>query len=223
MARPTGTDGGAGPPATDGPPSPDGPAGLRTQPRQHRSRQRVATILEAARELLGRGGVERCTIGNLAEAAGVSAASIYRYFPDRTDVLRALAELTLDEVHLVLDRALTNIHSRASAEEALRLAVATYRQGFQEDRALRELWAGTLVDPVLVAMNVADSRRNGALVAERVGPWSSLAPEVLQRRAFLLAHLTGAAITLSLELPDDEAAAIEAELGVYLRLLFDEA
>ena len=53
---------------------------LRTQPKQSRARERVATILTAAEEMLASG--EKVTTSSIAKKAGIPVGSVYRYFPD---------------------------------------------------------------------------------------------------------------------------------------------
>jgi AcrR family transcriptional regulator len=48
-------------------------------------------ILTAALELIGRRGVRRLGMGEIAEAAGVSRGTLYRYFPSKDHVLAAAA------------------------------------------------------------------------------------------------------------------------------------
>ena len=48
-------------------------------------------ILTAGLELIGRRGVRRLGMRELAEAAGVSRGTLYRYFPSKEHVLAAAA------------------------------------------------------------------------------------------------------------------------------------
>nr|WP_152992323.1 TetR/AcrR family transcriptional regulator [Nonomuraea pusilla] len=64
----------------------------RKQPRQQRSRETVAVILEAAAQLFQRHGYAGATTNKIAERAGVSIGSLYQYFPNKDALLVALAE-----------------------------------------------------------------------------------------------------------------------------------
>jgi AcrR family transcriptional regulator len=59
----------------------------RKQPQQARSADLVATILEAAIQVLTREGAQRFTTARVAEKAGVSVGSLYQYFPNKAAVL----------------------------------------------------------------------------------------------------------------------------------------
>src|SRR5271154_3918614 len=59
----------------------------RKHPRQARSTELVATILEAAAQVLAREGAQRFTTARVAEKAGVSIGSLYQYFPNKASIL----------------------------------------------------------------------------------------------------------------------------------------
>jgi AcrR family transcriptional regulator len=59
----------------------------RKQPKQARSAELVAAILEAAVQVLAKEGAQRFTTARVAEKAGVSVGSIYQYFPNKAAIL----------------------------------------------------------------------------------------------------------------------------------------
>jgi len=59
----------------------------RKQPRQARSTELVAAILEAAIQVLAKEGAQRFTTARVAEKAGVSVGSVYQYFPNKAAIL----------------------------------------------------------------------------------------------------------------------------------------
>ncbi len=58
---------------------------------QARSRERLRRVLDAADEVLAAEGPSAFTTTRLAEVAGVSIGSIYRFFPDKEAIVEALA------------------------------------------------------------------------------------------------------------------------------------
>jgi AcrR family transcriptional regulator len=64
----------------------------RRAPKQDRSRAIVTAIVEAGRELLARDGPAAITTNRIAERAGVSIGSLYRYFPDKQAILAAVCD-----------------------------------------------------------------------------------------------------------------------------------
>jgi len=59
----------------------------RKQPKQARSTELVAVILEAALQVLAKEGARRFTTTRVAEKAGVSVGSLYQYFPNKAAIL----------------------------------------------------------------------------------------------------------------------------------------
>jgi len=68
---------------------------VRTEPTQRRSTQRLDALLDAAAEIVDEIGFERLTTQMVAERAGASIGTVYRYFPDRVAVVQALRERSI--------------------------------------------------------------------------------------------------------------------------------
>jgi AcrR family transcriptional regulator len=60
--------------------------------KQTRSRETLGRLLDAAEALLVEGGLERATVPNIAARAGLSVGVVYRRFPDKDALLRAVYE-----------------------------------------------------------------------------------------------------------------------------------
>jgi AcrR family transcriptional regulator len=104
----------------------------RKQPKQARSAELVAAILEAAVQVLAKEGAARFTTARVADKEGVSVGSIYQYFPNKaailfrlqsdewrqtTDLLRSILE---DVARPPLERLRALVHAfvRSECEEA---------------------------------------------------------------------------------------------------------
>jgi len=59
----------------------------RKTPRQARSNELVAAVLDAAIQVLQSEGAQRFTTARVAERAGVSVGSLYQYFPNKAAIL----------------------------------------------------------------------------------------------------------------------------------------
>ncbi|WP_441235828.1 TetR family transcriptional regulator [Bradyrhizobium sp. 930_D9_N1_4] len=59
----------------------------RKHPKQARSSDLVAAILDAAVQVLATEGAQRFTTARVAERAGVSVGSLYQYFPNKAAIL----------------------------------------------------------------------------------------------------------------------------------------
>src|SRR6202034_2409140 len=104
----------------------------RKRPKQARSADLFAAIVEAAAQVLAKEGAPRFTTARVAERAGVSVGSIYQYFPNKaailfrlqsdewrqtSDLLRVILE---DERRPPLERLRDLVHAfvRSECEEA---------------------------------------------------------------------------------------------------------
>ncbi len=76
----------------------DGLVPLRNEPVQARSAARLTALLDATAAIIDEIGFERLTTAMVAERAGASIGTVYRYFPDRIAVLQALAARNLERV-----------------------------------------------------------------------------------------------------------------------------
>jgi AcrR family transcriptional regulator len=82
-------------------PRTEGSAVIRNEPVQARSAARLTALLDAAAHVIHEIGYERLTTAMVADRAGASIGTVYRYFPDRIAVLQSLAarngERTIDK------------------------------------------------------------------------------------------------------------------------------
>ena len=92
---------------------------LRKKPRQKRSADTVAVIVEAAARILERDGFDGFNTNAIAEKAGVSIGSLYQYFPGKNALLSAIIERETTPL-LAVSEELANIQGCA---EALRCCI----------------------------------------------------------------------------------------------------
>lgn len=88
--------------ARRGPP----PPGMRRAPVQARSTRRVRLLLDTTAALVDEGGLYAVTTKRVADRSGMSIGSVYRFFPDRLALLRALAARNRDLCMRRIDRLL---------------------------------------------------------------------------------------------------------------------
>ena len=75
------------------------PAEGRASPTSRPGRLHRAAILKAATQVFGELGLSRSSIGVIAARAGVSPATVYRYFGDKNDIFRCLLSAVRDELY----------------------------------------------------------------------------------------------------------------------------
>ncbi|USI77610.1 TetR/AcrR family transcriptional regulator [Sphingopyxis sp. USTB-05] len=72
--------------------------GMRRVPTQGRGHERVAEILLACRDLLGKYPFDKVSIAQIAKQSGIPVGTIYFFFPDRTAIFCSLIRTVLDEI-----------------------------------------------------------------------------------------------------------------------------
>ena len=81
----------------------------RRQPTQQRGRETVDRLLDATAALLEEAGFEALTTNKIAARAEVNVASLYKYFPNKYALIRALAERNMERqrelIALALEKA----------------------------------------------------------------------------------------------------------------------
>jgi AcrR family transcriptional regulator len=74
-------------------------AGMRRQPRQARSQERVNQILNVAEQMFVADGYNATTTNAIATQAKVSIGSLYQFFPDKGAIVQALAKRYAEQLH----------------------------------------------------------------------------------------------------------------------------
>jgi AcrR family transcriptional regulator len=127
-------------------------------------------ILEAARELLAEHGLRRTSLADIARAAGVSEATLYRRFASRDDLLRILV---IREARAFIARVDQQISGLEDPEEVLIAAWLTFTRSLRGHDLVQRL---LVTDPEHVlpllttqgAAALALGRRYVQATAERV-------------------------------------------------------
>ena len=151
-------------------------APLRNEPVQARSTARLTALLDAAAAAIDELGYERLTTAMVAERAGASIGTVYRYFPDRIAVLQALATRNLDHVVRGIERAIGD--RRATTwREAVVGSFDAYVGAFRSQRGFASLRGGDVLDlrpatgGATANSRIADVMMNG--LASRFGTETS--------------------------------------------------
>jgi AcrR family transcriptional regulator len=122
-----------------------GQVSLRNEPVQARSTARLAALMDAAAAVVDEIGYERLTTAMVAERAGASIGTVYRYFPDRIAVLQALGARNLERAMSRIDAEITN-EAHGNWMEALSAAMGTLLEAFRDEPGFRSLRVGDVID-----------------------------------------------------------------------------
>ncbi|AZC37560.1 TetR family transcriptional regulator [Pseudomonas chlororaphis] len=107
----------------------------RKAPKQARSTELVAAILEAATQVLAREGAQRFTTARVAEKAGVSIGSLYQYFPNKAAILFRLQSDEWQQTTQLLRSILEDLGK--APLERLRILVQVFIQSECEEARMR--------------------------------------------------------------------------------------
>lgn len=107
----------------------------RKQPKQARSSELVAAILQAAIQVLEKEGAPRFTTARVAERAGVSVGSIYQYFPNKAAILFRLQSDEWRQTNGLLSEILRD--TAAPPPERLRALVHAFIRSECEEATMR--------------------------------------------------------------------------------------
>lgn len=172
---------------------------------QERSRRSYEALLEAATDLFGKLGYDAVGTPEIADRAGVSVGTFYRYFDDKHEVYLEIMRRSL---------------GTAYAETVERLTPQHFAQRSRHDtiqQAVRALFAHVLAQPALTRSFMEMSLRYND-VAEMRRAFEQLA---VQRLAMLITAITPRTVV-----PDPEAyayvlygAAMQCAYGLAIQLV----
>lgn len=100
-------------------------------PTQERSRQTVATILDACSRLLVTEGFYSITTDKIAKEAGVSIGSLYQFFGNKESVVQAVVKNIMEEDKRIISesmRAISNQEPAARVKSMIHLFIETIRR-----------------------------------------------------------------------------------------------
>lgn len=116
---------------------------IRNEPVQARSTARLAALLDAAARTVDEIGYERLTTAMVADGAGASIGTVYRYFPDRIALLQSLALRNLERVG---DAVVTAIHGTGDVRAAVGRAFDVLVEAFRSEPGFASLRFGDVID-----------------------------------------------------------------------------
>ncbi len=184
---------------------------LRRNPSQRRARERVERMLSCAAEVIAEKGSDAMRMSEVARLAGVSIGSLYQYFPDKSAIVRTLAERYNAEGRRCVAEGLADLGDLDALCNAFGQLVDVYYEIFLAEPVMRDIHGATQADKTLREIELADSRVNGAVLAEalkRVRP--GIDPDKLATMTFFIMHLGEATMRLAISVDRREGDALVA-------------
>ncbi len=105
-----------------------------------------ADILDAARDLIAEGGLDRLSMRAVAEKVGVSATAIYHYFQGKQDLVERVVKRAFERFGGYLERAMRE-HPRGSVERIRALGEAYIRFALENQAYFRVIFSLEAPDP----------------------------------------------------------------------------
>jgi AcrR family transcriptional regulator len=180
----------------------------RKNPIQERSKARVERILEAAAELIVRGGSDQLKMSEVAASAGISIGSLYQYFPEKAALIRMLAE----RINECIRDGLKDVTDLASLQSSFAALVDVYYTIVNERPVMRDIWSGMQADRQLLMLQVAESRACGQMLADAMFKVHKVRGRAdtkrVEQAAFLIWEMGEATVRLAIAVEATEGAAL---------------
>ncbi|MEO6116872.1 MAG: TetR/AcrR family transcriptional regulator [Pseudolysinimonas sp.] len=167
----------------------DSQAPIRNEPVQARSTARLAALLDAAAHVIDEIGYERLTTAMVADRAGASIGTVYRYFPDRIAVLQSLAARNAERVG---EQALAELKNprHDSWTAALEAGYEVFRAAFRSEPGFAALRFGDVLDlrPLVGVPALRQfSDRAAAVMVDRFGMSDSAEAKLTLQSVLMIA------------------------------------
>lgn len=186
------------------------PISKRAAPHQSRSQKTVEQILAAASDLLEEVGFERLSTNLICKRAGLTPPALYRYFPNKYAVLKALGERLMERQNALLvdwgHEAIDPDKLIDEIEVFLKQTIAVTRDMKAGEWIMRSMHAS----PVLADVRLDSHRRVTRQLSERLLRFSpELDPQTVYERMRLGVELGYALVEMVFdEAQIDEAMAV---------------
>ena len=187
----------------------------RKQPQQARSAELVATILQAAVQVLAKEGAQRFTTARVAEKAGVSIGSLYQYFPNKAAILFRLQSDEWRQTSELLRGILQDV--RRPPLERLRTLVHAFLRSECDEAAVR-----VALDDAAPLYRDAPEAKQARVSGERTV--QAFMQEVLPKASGATRALAGSLITTTLSTVGkqfSESSRTPAEIETYADAMAD--
>ncbi|GAB2662274.1 TetR family transcriptional regulator [Gordonia jinhuaensis] len=142
---------------------------LRREPRQKRSRERVAAILTSTAELLEESGYQSLTTASIAEHAGLSVSSLYQFFANVDAIIVELVREWTQQFDAVL--AQVEVPTLDDFPASLDSIVDSYVRFFRETPGFRAVYFSSSLRGEARSLDKQSNARLANLLATS---WASL-------------------------------------------------
>ncbi len=124
----------------------------RRRPVQARSRERVNSILRHAAAIFHEVGVDATSMSAIARQSNMSLASLYRYFPNKTAIVKAIAEGHVTRMESALRDRLETL----DLMEAVDVLIDQFYEFYRTEPAYSAIWSGVESIPELRELDIRE-------------------------------------------------------------------
>jgi AcrR family transcriptional regulator len=190
---------------------------MRSLPQQQRAKRRYSAIVDAAAELFATNGYDATTMEAIAAAAGSAIGSVYRFFPNKQAVFRAVAELALERVQAVFGEIMHEAASgRTAWGELLDRALDAFAQLHADEPAPRAVFANLQLYGEYAE---ADQQMTREFIAATDGVIAVWAPKVDAKTRRIMATMIVQTMSGILVLSQREPPAMAAAMLEHTKLM----
>jgi AcrR family transcriptional regulator len=177
----------------------------RRIPSQKRGRDRFEKILSVAAELIESSGSDALKMSEIVEKAELSFGALYQYFPDKSSIIRTLAERFNEQGRQCVRDELAKVADAATLQDALCNIADDYYAFFRREPVMRDIWHATHADKLLQRIDAEDMEYHSQIfLAVLVRLWPDREPKELEAVARLTMQLLAAAVRYAVSLDDGE-------------------
>ncbi|SFM52312.1 TetR/AcrR family transcriptional regulator [Marinobacter zhejiangensis] len=183
----------------------------RRTPVQARSRERVSAILRHAAGIFNEFGVDGTSMSAIARSSDMSLASLYRYYPNKAAIVKAIAETHVTK----MEQALRERLAETDMVQAVDVLVDLYYDFYRNEPAYSAIWSGVGSMPELRELDLSELHTNARdLDARLEKDLPELSSERRWSASLLLPRSVGTMLRLAVTLPEQEAESLVREIKI---------
>jgi AcrR family transcriptional regulator len=178
---------------------------IRRIPTQKRSQETVGYLFEAVARILEQGNDSQLTTNHIAEKAGVSIGTLYGYFPNKSALLRAMAQKEMARQQERVQYILADSAEAQSPEALVRHVIGSAIRPFASRSKVRQRLMQILLRDDALLKAVSGDRQNMLvlLLAALAKRWPDRAISLTENAQYTLASIIMSAIqTIAIERPE---------------------
>ncbi|UZE96603.1 TetR/AcrR family transcriptional regulator [Alkalimarinus alittae] len=191
----------------------------RRKPVQGRSRERVNTILSCTVELIKEVGVQGLKTSEVARRAGISLPSLYRYFPNKAAIIKAIAQLHIEKLNGILQAFMLDF----DLDEGFDHLIDVYAKFYRSEPGYKEIWSGVESMPELQELDLGELYDNAdSLSVKAKSTFIGLDDDRIWLICVMLPRTCGAILRLSMTMDEAQAEKLLSELKLMVKAYLRE-